>query len=80
MQIEQIQEEVKIESSKGRVGEIIREVEAVEELVKKRLALKEERVEQLLKEIEIENEEKVHLYQINCQLQKELAQIKQSRI
>ena len=59
---------MKIESSKGRVGEIIREVEAVEELVKKRLALKEERVEQLLKEIEIENEEKVHLYQINCQL------------
>ena len=50
------------------MGQLIEEVEAIETLVRKKLALKEERVAQLEREISIESEEKVHLYRINCQL------------
>lgn len=57
-----------ISKGKSHMGQLIEEVEAIETLVRKKLALKEERVAQLEREISIETEEKVHLYRINCQL------------
>ena len=61
--------------SKGEVGHLLQEVEAIEQLVRKKLALKEERVSQLEREVQLANEEKVHLYRINCQLEQELTNL-----
>jgi hypothetical protein len=58
-----------------QVGQLLEEVEAIETLVRKRLALKEERIAQMEGEVQMESEEKVHLYKINCQLEEELHQI-----
>ena len=60
---------------KGEVGQLLQEVEAIEQLVRKKLALKEERVAQLERQVQLAGEEKVHLYKINCQLEQELASL-----
>lgn len=61
--------------SRTQVGQLLEEVEAIETLVRKRLALKEERIAQAEAEVQMEGEEKVHLYKINCQLEEELAHL-----
>ena len=50
-------------------------MEAIEQLARKKLALKEERVAQLERELRLAGEEKVHLYKINCQLEQELSSV-----
>jgi hypothetical protein len=61
--------------SRGEVGQLLQEVEAIEQLVRKKLALKEERVAQLEREVQLAGEEKLHLYKLNCQLESELSDL-----
>ena len=68
MDLHELELEVSKEKSQGQVGQLLQEVEAIEQLVRKKLALKEERVGQLEREVQLAGEEKLHLYKLNCQL------------